>query len=132
MVFLRALLLLALIFEAQSCQTTTDTSTCTGPGCAGHDPNGLGGRMSIRRPSMVRIERLAFRVCDEDRDFGLSWEEVASCEVRQWILCFSAKNCYATYFVPILGNHSRSCCQRITIWRRLQQLRPQQGWHFDV
>ena len=83
MIVLRALLLLALIFEAQSCQTTT----CTGPGCQGHDPNGLGGRMSIRRPSMVRIERLAFRVCDEDRDFGLSWEEVASYEVRQRIPC---------------------------------------------
>ena len=88
MIVLRALLLLALIFEAQSCQTTTNTATCTGPGCPGHNPNGPGGRMSIRRPSMVKIERLAFRVCDEDRDFGLSWEEVASCEVRERILCF--------------------------------------------
>ena len=83
-----ALLLLALIFEAQSCQTTT--STCTGPGCPGHSPNGPGGRMSIRAPNtprrVIKIERLAFRVCDEDRDFGLSWEEVANCEVSKKIL----------------------------------------------
>ena len=114
MVFLRALLLLALIFEAQSCQTTT----CTGPGCQGHDPNGLGGRMSIRRPSMVRIERLAFMVCDEDRDFGLSWEEVASCEVRMNFM-FLSTSIYDLVLIYVCHFHHHQCngCSTLALSR---------------
>ena len=39
----------------------------------------LAGRSATM--SSMKIEKLAFKVCDKDEDFGLSWEEVAECEV---------------------------------------------------
>ena len=35
--------------------------------------------------SSMKIEKLAFKVCDKDEDFGLSWEEVADCEVSTFL-----------------------------------------------
>ena len=34
--------------------------------------------------SSMKIEKLAFKVCDKYEDFGLSWEEVADCEVSSF------------------------------------------------
>ena len=93
--------------------------------------SGIISALAGRSASMgsMKIEKLAFKVCDKDEDFGLSWEEVAECEVSSFRYQFESM-IISDLFIE--GSCIWISRWRLTIWGRFQFVWPQQRWHYGV